>query len=251
MAKVTIKSKEELETMIDGGKRLSRIKHALMEMLKPGMTSFEVEQKAVELIKKEGGEASFKKVPGYSWATCVNVNSGIVHGIPKKEVIFKDGDIVSVDVGIFYKGLHTDTASTKLLGNDSEKDKFLEVGRRALNLAIKEAKIGKKIDNISAAIGETIRSAGFEPVYSLTGHGVGRTLHEDPQIPCFVTGNPVGQTEIKEGMTLAIEVMYTEGSPDLTIEEDGWTIGTKDGKISALFEETVAVTKDGPIVLTK
>ncbi|MCX6705492.1 MAG: type I methionyl aminopeptidase, partial [Candidatus Woesebacteria bacterium] len=207
-------------------------------------------QLAVELIEKEEAEASFKKVPGYYWATCVNVNAGLVHGIPKKEIVFKKGDIVSVDLGVYFKGFHTDCSFSKGVDVDSKIEKFLTVGKEALKKAIAATIVGNRIYDISEAIEKTVISAGYSPIRALVGHGVGRELHEDPQIPCFLPGPKEESTEIAEGATFAIEVMYALGGSDLVQENDGWTIATRDGKISALFEETVAVVDGRPKVLT-
>lgn len=250
MNKFHAKSKEEIEIMAECGSKLARVKKALFEKVGEGVSAWDIEELAVKLIKKEGAEASFKKVPGYSWATCVNVNAGLVHGIPKKEIIFKNGDIVSVDLGLYFKGFHTDCSFSKGLNVDSEVEGFLRVGRDALKKAIEETKVGNRTYDISEAIEKTIKSAGFSPIKALTGHGVGRELHEDPQIPCFVPGEKEESMIIPEGATYAIEVMYALGSPDLVQEEDGWTIATQDGKISALFEETIAVVCGRPKVLT-
>jgi len=248
--KIDIKTEEEIEKMREGGKKLHSIKSNLKKAVKRKVNALEIENLAVKLIKEAGGEASFKMVPDYSWATCVNVNSGVVHGIPKAEMIFKDGDVVSVDVGMYYKGFHTDTSFSVLVGKNKEIESFLEVGKKALKSAIKVAKPGKKIGDISEKIESTVKSHGASPIQSLVGHGVGRELHEEPMIPCFVSGSPHEKVVIKKGMTLAIEVMYSEGGHTVKLDEDGWTISTKDGKIAALFEETVAITSNGPIILT-
>ncbi len=233
--------------MAEGGKKLAFVKNELAKMVKEGVSSWDIEAKADELIKKSGGEASFKKVADYRWATCVNVNDGLVHGIPSKKVTFKKGDVVSIDVGLYFKGFHTDTSVTVAIEPDKETLKFLETGRRALKQAILQAKPGKKISDISRAIQETIEKESYNPIKALVGHGVGRNLHEEPAIPCFVTDHT---PEIKAGMALAIEVMYALGSPEVVMENDGWTISTRDGKIAALYEETVAVSKNGTFVLT-
>jgi len=250
MDKFCTKSKEEIEIMAECGQKLARIKKALFEKVAEGVSSWDIEELAVKLIEKEGAEASFKKVPGYSWATCVNVNAGLVHGIPKKEVVFKKGDVVSVDLGLYFKGFHTDCSFTKGIDVDSETEKFLEVGRKALVNAIGVTIVGKRVYDISEAIEKTVVSGGYKPIRALVGHGVGRRLHEDPQIPCFLPGPKEESMEIPEGATFAIEVMYAQGASDLVQENDGWTIATQDGKISALFEETVAVVGGRPKVLT-
>ena len=250
MDKFYTKTKEEIEIMGEGGQKLARIKKALFEKVAEGISAYDIEVLADELIKKEEAEASFKKVPGYSWATCVNLNDGLVHGIPKKEILFKKGDLVSVDLGIYFKGFHTDCSFSKGVDVDSETEKFLAVGKEALKKAIAVTIVGNRIYDISEAIEKTVVSAGYSPIRALVGHGVGRRLHEDPQIPCFVPGPKEESMEIAEGATFAIEVMYALGNPDLIQENDGWTIATRDGKISALFEETVAVVDGRPKVLT-
>lgn len=250
MNKIEIKSDKEIEIMKKGGAKLKRIKNALKEKIAVGVSAWEIEKIANKTIDDEGGTASFKMVDGYKWATCINVNEGVVHGIPKKEVLFKENDIVSVDVGLYYMGFHTDTSFSVLVGNNQKRESFLQTGREALSKALKNAKSGKRIYDISEAIEKTLSKKSLNPVKSLVGHGVGKALHEEPQIPCFTVGKRGDSPEIKKGMVLAIEVMYTLGSPDLVLESDGWTISTRDGKISGLFEETVAVIKNGPLVIT-
>lgn len=249
MKKFSLKTPEEIAIMAEGGKKLSLVKKALKSAVKAGLSAASIEALAMAEIKAQGAEDSFSKVPGYKWATCINVNDGVVHGIPSPELIFQDGDIVSVDVGLFYKGFHTDTSFSVLLGEDKEKQRFLEIGRSSLNNAIKNAKAGKRLRDISEGIESTLLTNGCYPIEALVGHGIGRELHEDPMIPGY-TGYAGENFELKEGVVLAIEVMYTMGSGEVKTDADGWTIRTKDGKISALFEETVAVGKDGPFVLT-
>lgn len=249
-AKFSLKTPEEISVMKEGGSKLSEVRKKLIRAATLGANAFDIDKLAESLIEKSGGVPSFKKVPGYYWSTCVNINEGIVHGIPKKDMVFKKGDLVSIDVGMLYKGFHTDTSdSVAVLPSKKTKD-FLEAGKIALISAIKKAKIGNKVYDISDAIEKNITSRGYSPVRSLVGHGVGRSLHEEPQIPCFTFGKREESPDLEEGMTIAIEVMYTQGRPELVYEEDGWTISTHDGKISGLFEETVAVTQRGPIILT-
>lgn len=251
MKQVVIKTPEEVAIMAEGGKKLARIKNALSEIIKVGGNAQQVELLAEKLIKEEGAAPSFKMVPGYSWCTCVSVNDGIVHGIPKKSLVFKENDLVSVDVGVFYKGFHTDTSVTVLLGSDPERKKFLECGKASLSAAIKKARVGGKIGDISKAMEKTLRDCGYSPIEMLVGHGVGRELHEAPAVPCLVSGNPSEEVKLVPGMVLAIEAMYAQGKPELVTDKDGWTIRSRDGKITGLFEETVAVTSRGPLVLTR
>lgn len=250
MDPISIKTETEIEKMIAGGKKLARVKSGLRKKVSQGVSAYEIELLADRLIKEEGANASFKLVEGYSWATCISVNDGLVHGIPKKETIFKKGDLVSVDVGLYYEGFHTDTSFSLALDGSKEVKKFLQVGHEALNNAIKKARVKGRIYDISEAIEIKITEAGYTPIRALVGHGVGKNLHEEPAIPCFTSGRREDSPEIVPGMVLAIEVMYTQGSPEIVRESDGWTISTRDGKISALLEETVAVTPHGPIVLT-
>lgn len=247
---IKIKNEDEIEIMAEGGRILGKIKKELMAKIVEGENAGNIEDLAASLIKKRGGTPSFKKVKGYSWATCVNVNDGVVHGIPKKSIIFKKGDIVSVDVGLFYKGFHTDTSFSLAIMPDSDTTLFLSVGKAALKKAIGTAKIGNRIYDISEAMQAVIVKAGYSPIRALVGHGIGRNLHEFPQIPCFIAGERKDSPEIRSGFVLAIEAMYAQGLPEVIIADDGWTIKTKDGKIAGLFEETIAVTKSGPIVLT-
>jgi methionyl aminopeptidase len=249
MDKLTIKNKDEVKIMAEAGAKLSRVKVGLRKAIKEKVTAADIEDLAQELIKKEGAKPSFSMVPGYHWATCININGGLVHGIPKKEIVFKKGDLVSVDVGLYYGGFHSDTSFSVAINPTKEVAHFLEVGKLALRKAIKEAKSGKRIYDISRAMEKEIKANGYSSVEALTGHGIGRKLHEDPNIPCFFTDK--ANLKIVPGMVLAIEVMYTQGSPELVLENDGWTISTRDGKISALYEETVAVTEHGPLVLTE
>ncbi len=247
---VVIKTSDDIKIMAEGGKKLASVKKRLMEEVHEGVSAKAIDDLAEKLIKDSGGYSSFKMVENYNWTTCINVNEGVVHGIPKPDVIFKKEDVVSVDVGMFFKGFHTDTSFTLGLNPKPAIRSFLAVGKKALSLAISQAKPGKRIYDISEAIEKTVRKSGYSPIRALVGHGVGRDLHEEPQTPCFVKGKPDESPIIKEGWVIAIEVMYAQGSGEVKIEEDGWTISTNDDKISALFEETVAVTKNGPIVLT-
>jgi len=251
MDKIILKNKEEQKIVIEGGKRLSEIKHGLLEKVKVGVSAWEIEELAVELTKRSGGEVSFAKVPGYRWATCINVNEGIVHGIPKKEVVFQKGDIVSVDVGLFYEGFNTDTSFSVGLDVDSETQKFLNVGKDTLDKAIAKVVKGNHIYDISEVIERNLRDNNYNPVRALVGHGVGRQLHEGPQIPQFIVDKRVQTPEIVVGSVLAVEIIYSTGSGEIKHASDGWTIVTKDGKISALYEDTICVTENGSLNVTR
>ncbi len=251
MEKIASKTKEEIKLIVEGGKRLSEIKNRLEEIVKIGVTAWEIEEYALDLIKVSGGEPSFARVPKYHWATCINVNEGVVHGIPRKDLVFHKGDIVSVDVGLFFKGFNTDTSFSKGLNVDRDSEKFLNFGRMALDKAISKARPGNRIYDISEAIEAILKSGGYNPVRALVGHGVGRDLHEDPQIPQFTYEEREQTPEIPKGAVLAIEVIYTTGSGEIKHAKDGWTIVTSDGKISALYEDTVVVTENGNLAITR
>jgi len=241
----------QLEAMKIGGAMLGRVRKALYDFTTVGVSPKQIEFKARELIKAEGGELSFTKVPGYRWATCINLNEGIVHGIPISETPLNDGDLVTVDVGVYYHGYHTDAAFSKVVGKSTAaKDRFLKAGLEGLKNAIAAVRPSGHIGDISLAMESTLKKYGYSATRELTGHGVGKELHEEPMISNVVVG-PVAKTPIMYvGQTLAIEIIYVEGKPSLVLEADGWTISTKDGTLSAVHEETVVVTHDGCSVLT-
>ncbi|MFH1244486.1 MAG: type I methionyl aminopeptidase [bacterium] len=241
----------KLVAMTQGGAILGQVRQALYHFTQVGVTPHELEMEARRLIKSLGGELSFTKVPGYSWATCVNLNSGIVHGIPTSTAPFQDGDLITVDVGVYYRGFHTDAAFSKVVGTTTPaKTKFLQAGMEGLNHALAVIKPGAHIGEIGNAMTSTLTPYGYSCTRELTAHGVGRELHEDPMISNLATPSPAQTPTMTLGQTLAIEIIYVEGKPELILEEDGWTITVKDGTLSAVFEETVAVTKDGYSVLT-
>ncbi len=252
-----ITNQSDYNIVIEAGKKLSQILLKLFEMAKPGINLLKIEEKANDLIKKSGGEPAFKRVKDYNFATCLNINDGIVHGIPK-DYVLKNGDLLSIDIGLYYKGFNTDTDYTFYIGKpgkdftSQKKLRFLEVGKQALKKAIQTAKTGYHIGNISSVIQQIIESKSYQCALNLTGHGIGRNLHENPLIPCFLDKDISKTPILKEGMILAIEVIYMEGKPELVLDpQDRWTLSTKDGKMSGVFEETIIVTKDKPLVITK
>ena len=241
----------KVAAMTTGGAMLGRVREALYAYTQVGVSPAEIEAKARQLIKAEGGELSFTKVPGYSWATCINLNDGVVHGIPNSTIPLRDGDLVTVDVGVYYKGYHTDVAFTKVVGTATPtQKKFLEAGLEGLQNALTAVKPGNYIGDISKAMDETTKKYGYSCTRALTGHGVGRELHEEPMISNVVIGKREKTPKIEVGQTLAIEIIYVEGSPALVMEDDNWTISTKDGKMAAVHEETVLVTEGGYTILT-
>ena len=249
-SRISIKNKNDLAKMAEGGKKLRKIKEKLQKDIKMGVSAAEIEKLANDLIFKSGGKPSFKMVKDYKWATCININAGVVHGIPHPEIIFQKGDIVSVDIGFYYKEFHTDTSFSVGINLDKRKSNFLKDGQKAFDEAVIQTIVGNKIYDISEAIEKSLKSNDLFPVRALVGHGIGKNLHEEPQIPCFASGDRSESPDIVEGMVLAVEIMYTKGDSSVITEEDGWTIATKSGKISALFEETVAVSRNGPLIIT-
>lgn len=237
--------------MTDGGHKLALIRNKLVAAVKPGITTAELDKLADKLISQAGGQASFKMVPGYHWATCMNINQAVVHGIPSPQKL-KIGDVVGIDVGLFWKGFHTDTSITVAVGSPTLSiQKFLDTGKKALNKAILLTRPGRRIADLSRGMQQTVETAGFSAVRALTGHGIGRQLHEEPAIPCFVVGSYSTSPKLVPGMVLAIEIMYNQGTSEVVYQNaDGWTIATADGKMSGLFEETVVVTKTRPVIIT-
>ena len=249
-------SSEKIQIMQEGGKKLSNIFAKLIKLLKPGINLLSIEAESLKLIKESGGSPAFMMVPGYKWSTCLNVNDEIVHGIPKNYLI-KAGDVVNLDIGLYYKGYNTDMCgSIKIkderskIKDEKEIDRFLETGKLALKEAEKQARAGNRVGHISQRIQEIVEKAGYSCSYNLTGHTIGKSLHETPNIPCILTREIAKTPLLKIGDTIAIEVIYSQGKPHLVTDEDGWTIKTKDGKIAAVFEETVAISNKGLKVLT-
>lgn len=250
---MNIKTKEELAIMREGGKRLSDILEGLLAMSEPGVSLLTIDRRADELIAQADGFPSFKTVKGYTHATCLCVNDEVVHGVPTERLL-KEGDILTIDIGLVYQGLHTDTAWTKIIRGQKEpnKEKFLKTGEEALWKGIEQARAGNRIGHISKAISEIIEGAGYGIVKTLVGHGVGRELHEKPQVPNYATGDIAATPELVEGMTIAIEPIYALGRGDLVYANtDGWTLATRDGSLAAEFEHTVAITAADPIILTQ
>jgi methionyl aminopeptidase len=251
---MTPKTPQEITQMREGGKRLGVILDGLIDMAKPGVSLLEIENKAQQEIAKAGGTPSFMTVGDYKWATCLCVNDEVVHGIPTHRKLL-DGDILTIDVGMIYGGLHTDTAFTKYISNDPEipdeiKD-FLETGKKTLSGAIRQALAGNRIGDISKTIQNNIEVAGYHIVKTLVGHGVGKNLHEEPQIPGYVKTQITNSPLIVQGQTIAIEIIYGLGTGSIVYaNDDGWTISTRDGSLSAVFEHTVLIGEKGPEILT-
>jgi len=241
---------DQLTAMRQGGKHLGVIKHQLVEFTKVGMTFAEIEAEAQRLIKAVGAIPNFALVPGYHWASCVMKNDELCHGIPIAEKIVNDGDLITIDVGLLWEGYNLDTTTSFVAGTSTpELDEFLEIGRRSLAKAIGKAVVGNSVYDISRAIEKVLVENGCDPVYQLTGHGLGKELHMDPAIPCFAQRSDK-RIKLYEGQTIAVETMYAAGDSEVVEDPDGWTYRTKDGSLAAMFEETVIVGKGKPEILT-
>lgn len=245
--------KEKLKIMKIGGAKLVKILTVLEQMAEPGVNLLDIERKAWFLIEKSGGKPSFAQVLGYNQATCLNVNDGLVHGLPK-DYQLKEGDLLNIDIGFFYKGFHTDLAKSLIVAQQARKwhakGDFLKIGERALDEAIKLAVTGNFVGTISAKIQKMIEGAGYHCSWSYTGHGIGKKLHQPPVIPCILV-NKIEQTfRLATGMTLAIEVIYMRGTGETKVDKDGWTVRSADGSWASCFEKTVAVGKKEATVLT-
>jgi methionyl aminopeptidase len=242
------KSRRELDQMAEAGALVVRTIELVGEHVRPGVTTRELDEIADEFIRSHGGVPTFKGYRGYPAATCISPNEMVVHGIPGPYAL-RDGDIVSFDVGVTLDGFVGDSAYTFAVGEISdEAQRLLDACQAALAAGIDQARAGNRIGDISAAVQRVTEEAGFSVVRSLVGHGVGRAMHEEPQIPNF--GMPGRGPLLQEGMTLAIEPMINAGSPEIVLHDDEWSISTADGTLSAHFEHTVAVTADGPRILT-
>lgn len=248
---INIKSEREIEIMIDGGKLLKELMLRMGDMVVPGVTTKELDVSAERFMRKHKGIPVFKGYGGFPASICTSVNDVVVHGIPC-DYELKNGDIIGIDMGILYKGYITDTAYTFSVGKiDNLKKRLIDVTKKSLFNAIDRARIGNRLSDISNAVQTFIEPYGFSVVREFCGHGVGRELHEEPPIQNY--GPPGRGPLLKAGMTLAIEPMINAGVPDVEIQEDGWTVLSKDRKPSAHFEHTIAITPDGkePIIITE
>lgn len=247
---IQIKSKEEIQVMEEGAKKLAQILEELRKKVKAGISTGELDKLAQDLVSKSGAKPSFKNYNGFPAVLCVSINEEIVHGVPSFERIIQEGDIVSLDLGLFYKGFHSDMALTLGVGKISfEKQRLIRVTRDALRMAIRKVKAGNTTGDIGNTIQRYVESQGFNVVRDLCGHGIGRELHEDPQILNY--GKRHTGITLKEGMVFCIEPMVTIGDWHIKRTSDGYGFATRDGSLSAHFEHEVAVTKKGCRALTK
>ena len=253
---VTIKSKKEIELMKEACRVTALAHKAIEDAIRPGITTAELDKIAEDTMKKYGGisaekgyDPGIKGVPPYPAATCISINDEVIHGVPSKNRVIKDGDIVSVDLVALKNGFNGDAARTYMVGNVSKDAKRLvEVTKQAFFEGIKYAKKGYRIGDISHTIGEYVKSQGYSVVREFEGHGIGRSMHEEPEIPNY--GKAGRGIRLEPGMTLAIEPMVIQGNSNILQLEDGWTIVTEDGSFAAHYENTILITENEPEVLT-
>ena len=248
---IQLKSAREIDLMAQGGRILGATVQTLAAAVRPGMSTGDLDQLAEEFIRShDGAVPAFKGLYGFPGSICASVNHEIVHGIPSKKRVLKEGDIISLDVGVGYKGYFTDSATTVPVGEISaEAKRLLQVTRDSLEAGIAAARVGNHIGDIGAAVQAVVEAAGFSVVRDLVGHGIGVEFHEEPQVPNY--GKPKRREKLVPGLTLAIEPMVNAGGPATKTLADKWTIVTLDGSLSAHFEHTVAIAEGGPLVLTR
>ena len=248
---IQLKSAREIDLMAEGGQILGRTLQLLRESVRAGQSTLDLDKVAEDFIRShEGAKPAFKGLYGFPGSICTSINDEIVHGIPSRKRILKDGDIVSLDVGVGYRGFFTDSALTVAVGDvDARTNKLLSVTAESLEAGIAAAVIGNHIGDIGAAVQQVVEAAGFSVVRDLVGHGIGVEFHEEPQVPNY--GKPKRREKLVPGLTIAIEPMVNVGGPATRTLSDRWTIVTADGSRSAHFEHTVAITEDGPRVLTR
>lgn len=246
---VSIKSEREIELMREAGRILARVHEELGKMLKPGISTLDIDRTGERLIRSFGCVPSFKNYNGYPASICVSVNDEVVHGIPNKHRILREGDIVSLDAGVIYNGYHSDAARTHAIGKISaEAQQLIQVTRECFFEGIKYAKAGNHLNDISSAIQAYAEHFGYGVVRDLVGHGVGKALHEDPEVPNFAQKRK--GIRLCPGMTLAIEPMINMGRADVVWLNDDWTVVTDDGSLSAHYENTILITKGEPEILS-
>ncbi|MED4755627.1 type I methionyl aminopeptidase [Brevibacillus choshinensis] len=246
---IILKTPEEIELMRAAGRILAACHREIKTMIRPGVTTWDIDQFVEEFLAKNGATPEQKGYSGYPYATCGSVNDVICHGFPKKEPL-RDGDIVTIDMVVRKDGWLADSAWSYEVGNVStEAKRLLEVTEKSLYLGIEQAVVGNRVGDISHAIQTFAQANGFSVVRDFTGHGIGKDMHEEPYVPHF--GPPGRGQRLKEGMVITIEPMLNIGTYHAKIDEDGWTARTRDGQLSAQYEHTIAITADGPVILTK
>lgn len=250
---VKIKNNDEINQMSSCGKIISDVREIIVKNIEPGISTWELDKLAEEYTISKGFLPAFKGYQNFPSSICASVNDEVVHGLPSKNKILKKGDIIGIDFGVYDGTFYADSAFTFPVGDVSDNIiKLLNVTKESLNLGIQKAQVGNKIYDISKAIQDHIEKNGFTVVRSYVGHGIGKDLHEEPHVPNFILNNKdrSKSMKLKEGMVLAIEPMVNVGNFDVELSDDNWTVKTCDGSLSAHFEHTVALTKDGPKILT-
>ena len=246
---IELKSAREIALMRAGGHILADVIDRLREAVKPGLSTLEIDEDVEAFIRSRGALPAFKGYRGFPGTVCISINEEVVHGIPSAHRRIKEGDIVGLDLGCIVEGYYADCAFTLAVGDVPPKvQQLLDVTRESLDVAIAECRAGRRLSDVSHAVQAHVEQNGFSVVRAFVGHGIGRALHEDPQIPNF--GDPGRGPQLRAGMVLAIEPMVTMGSWEVKVLDDGWTAVTRDGSLAAHFEHTIAVTDDGPEVLT-
>lgn len=246
---VIIKTAREISLMKDACRISANALRLAGEYVKPGVTTREIDEKVREYIEKQGATPSFLGYGGFPASACISVNDVVIHGIPSKEQVLKEGDIVSVDVGAFYNGYHGDNAYTYACGKVSENaEKLMDATRIGLEKGIEAALAGNRVGDIGSAVQKYVEDRGYSVVRDFVGHGVGAKLHEDPSIPNYGTAGR--GVRLLPGMTIAIEPMICEGGYEVEVLDDDWTTVTCDGKLAAHYENTIAITPDGPVIMT-
>ncbi|MBP7231947.1 MAG: type I methionyl aminopeptidase [Syntrophaceae bacterium] len=245
---VILKNPDEIEKARASNRIVAEVLNVLREKVKPGVTTRELDKVAEDITRKRGAKPAFKGYRGYPYSLCTSVNEEVVHGMPSNRVLM-EGDLIGLDFGVFFEGFCGDSAITLPVGRVSEEaERLMRVTEQSLYAAISQAKDGNRLGDISAAVQETAESAGYSVVRDFVGHGIGKDMHEEPQIPNY--GKKGRGMELKRGMILAIEPMVNAGKYKVKVLSDGWTVITADGSLSAHFEHSVAITDNGPEILS-
>lgn len=246
---IVLKTTSEINAMKEAGKISARALKLAGTMVEPGVSTEKIDEAVLKYIKSQGAAPSFLNYGGFPKSCCISVNHQVIHGIPSKDCVLKSGDVVSVDVGAYFKGYHGDNAYTFACGDiTAEAKNLLDATKESLMQAISVAKVGNRLGDVGNTVEEYVKKRGYSVVRDFVGHGVGTSLHEDPSVPNY--GNPGHGVRLREGMTIAIEPMVNEGTGEVIVLDDGWTTITADKKLSAHFEHTIAITPSGPVILT-
>ena len=247
---IVLKTSRELAVMREAGRISAMALKVAGEAVEPGVSTWEIDRVARKYIESQGAVPSFLGYGGFPASACISVNNVVIHGIPSKRQIVKAGDIVSIDIGAMFEGFNGDNAYTFPCGDIApEAQRLLDATRESLYEGIKQAKAGNRLGDIGNTVQRYVEARGYSVVRDFVGHGVGAKLHEDPSVPNY--GTPGRGVRLLPGMTIAIEPMVNQGGYEVQVQKDGWTTVTRDGKLSAHFEHTVAITPDGPVILTK